>query len=181
MQRYMTGNFSSDYRTTVGADFLSTKLTREETTYNLQIWDTAGQEKFQAIGSAFYRGSDCCLVVFDVTNRRSFDNLQTWMNEFTLQGEVDKPDTFPFVIIGNKCDKYERAVQNEEAQEFAKSKNLGYFETSAKEDIGIKDAFEYIVDKAISRNSANEMPAPTGAVVTLTKQKQNKADGNCVC
>lgn len=69
MQRYMTGKFNSNYRATVGADFLSTGISYNGREYSLQIWDTAGQERFQAIGSAFYRGADCCVIVFDITNR----------------------------------------------------------------------------------------------------------------
>jgi len=182
MQRYMTGGFSSEYRTTVGADFLSTKITNDDTTYSLQIWDTAGQEKFQAIGSAFYRGSDCCIVVFDVSNRKSFENIGTWMNEFKIQGEVDKPDSFPFVIFGNKCDKLDRAVSTDEAKQCCESKGLIYFETSAKDDIGIKEAFEVVVQKAIARNSQSEQNVvPTGGVVTLAKTKQQKPKEDCSC
>ena len=182
MQRYMTGNFSADYRTTVGADFLSTKITVEEVTYTLQIWDTAGQEKFQAIGAAFYRGSDCCIVVFDLSNRRSFENVSTWINEFTLQGEIPNPEKFPFVIIGNKCDKPDRQVTTEEAKEFFHSKELGYFETSAKEDIGISEAFKFITEQTIAKTSKNETIPIPGGVVTLTKHKSpQKENPECGC
>ena len=181
MQRYMTGSFSTDYRTTVGADFLSTKLTVDEVTYNLQIWDTAGQEKFQAIGAAFYRGSDCCIVVFDLTMRKSFENLNTWMNEFCLQGEIPDPQTFPFVIIGNKCDKPDRQVSTEEAQMYYKSKGYGYYETSAKENIGIAEAFKFITEKTIERNAKNEVLTVPGNVVTLSKNKQKSKKEGCSC
>ena len=184
MQRYMNGTYSSEYRTTVGADFLSTKITVNETTYNLQVWDTAGQEKFQAIGSAFYRGADCCIVVFDVTNGKSFSTLGTWMNEFSVQGEVNDPATFPFVIIGNKIDKAERAIETEQGQQYAASKNLGYFETSAKENQGITEAFDFITKQAVARNSKTaESNPPTGSVVNLKNavtKKPTQPEG-CTC
>ena len=181
MQRYMTGGFSTEHRATVGADFLSTKLTRDENTYTLQVWDTAGQEKFQAIGSAFYRGSDCAIVVYDVTNRKSFENIPTWLNEFTLQGEVLNPEKFPFVIVGNKCDRTDRKVTPEEGQEFCKSKGLAFFETSAKDNIGIKELFDDVTAKAIARNSMNDVPAPSSGVVTLANVVPNKKKQDCSC
>ena len=70
MHRYMTGKFTSQYRATVGADFLSTNISHNGKNYSLQVWDTAGQERFQSIGSAFYRGSDCCVIVYDITNKK---------------------------------------------------------------------------------------------------------------
>ena len=182
MQRYMTGSFSSDYKTTVGADFLSTKITVEDTTYNLQIWDTAGQEKFQAIGSAFYRGSDCCIVVFDVCLRKSFESLTNWMSEFVLQGEVQEVESFPFVIIGNKIDINQRQVSTEEATEFCASKGIPYFEASAKQDIGIQEAFEKITKLSIERSIQNNAPAPAANIVTLSKSKQTSPkEEYCKC
>ena len=102
LQRYMSGKFSAQHRATVGADFLSKDITLGAKNYNLQVWDTAGQERFQSIGSAFYRGSDCCVVVFDITQAKSFDNLETWKNEFINQGGIKDPERFPFIILGNK-------------------------------------------------------------------------------
>ena len=70
MQRYVSGKFSTQYRATVGADFVSKSVTHNNKSYSLQIWDTAGQERFQSIGSAFYRGSDCCVIVYDITSAK---------------------------------------------------------------------------------------------------------------
>ena len=77
LQRYMSGKFSAQHRATVGADFLSKNITLGAKNYVLQVWDTAGEEKNQSIGSAFYRGSNCCVLVFDITQAKSFDNLET--------------------------------------------------------------------------------------------------------
>ena len=70
----------------------------------LQIWDTAGQERFQSLGVAFYRGADCCVLVYDVNNAKSFENLDNWRDEFLIQAGPQDPDTFPFVVLGNKID-----------------------------------------------------------------------------
>merc|ERR1719231_737458 len=70
----------------------------------LQIWDTAGQERFQSLGVAFYRGADCCVLVHDITDAKSFDNLEMWMEEFLAHAAPRNQETFPFVVLGNKAD-----------------------------------------------------------------------------
>ena len=68
----------------------------------MQIWDTAGQERFKALGVAFYRGADAAVLIYDVTNKESFKNLETWRDEFLFHNDPPDPDEFPLVIIGNK-------------------------------------------------------------------------------
>ena len=75
-----------------------------------QIWDTAGQERFQSLGVAFYRGADCCVLVFDVTMPNTFKSLDSWRDEFLIQASPRDPENFPFVVIGNKIDLENRAV-----------------------------------------------------------------------
>ena len=84
---------------------------------NLEIWDTAGQEKFRSLGGAFYRGADCCVLVYDITNKRSFDNIESWITEFLNQGAPKEPEKFPFILIGNKIDREEeREVEESSVQ-----------------------------------------------------------------
>jgi Ras-related protein Rab-7A len=84
----------------------------------MQLWDTAGQERFQSLGVAFYRGADCCVLVYDVNNSKSFETLDSWRDEFLIQASPTDPENFPFVrippggraalivqvVIGNKID-----------------------------------------------------------------------------
>ena len=70
---------------------------------SIQIWDTAGQERFSSLGVAFYRGADAALLVYDITNARSFEQLGSWREEFLHQANPVNPDSFPFVCIGNKA------------------------------------------------------------------------------
>lgn len=76
----------------------------------LQIWDTAGQERFQSLGVAFYRGADCCVLVFDVTAPNTFKTLDSWRDEFLIQASPRDPENFPFVVLGNKIDLENRQV-----------------------------------------------------------------------
>ncbi|KAL0334742.1 UNVERIFIED_CONTAM: Ras-related protein Rab7 [Sesamum calycinum] len=101
---YVNKKFSNQYKATIGADFLTKEVQFEDRLFTLQIWDTAGQERFQSLGVAFYRGADCCVLVYDVNVMKSFDNLNNWREEFLIQASPSDPENFPFVVIGNKID-----------------------------------------------------------------------------
>lgn len=116
MNRYSTGKFTGQYKATIGADFLSKEVVvtdqfGQRRVVTLQIWDTAGQERFQSLGVGFYRGADACLLVYDITDPHSLDNLNHWRTEFLNQvsgglgGLSTAATNFPFVVLGNKCDK----------------------------------------------------------------------------
>jgi small GTP-binding protein len=123
MNRYSTGKFTGQYKATIGADFLSKdnvvvtdNFLGTRTLTTLQIWDTAGQERFQSLGVGFYRGADACLLVYDITDPHSIDNLDHWRKEFLdqvgggIQGLGDASTQFPFVVVGNKMDKVSETV-----------------------------------------------------------------------
>jgi Ras-related protein Rab-7A len=71
----------------------------------LQIWDTAGQERYQSLGVAFYRGAEACVLVYDITNARSFENLALWRQDFLAKANPKDAENFPFFVFGNKADK----------------------------------------------------------------------------
>ncbi|XP_056851293.1 LOW QUALITY PROTEIN: ras-related protein RABG3a [Raphanus sativus] len=85
MNQYVHNKFSQQYKATIGADFVTKELQIGDKLVTLQIWDTAGQERFQSLGAAFYRGADCCALVYDVNVAKSFDSLETWHEEFLKQ------------------------------------------------------------------------------------------------
>ena len=87
----------------------------------LQIWDTAGQERFQSLGYSYYRGADCCALVFDLTNPDSFEKVAEWREVFLKNGDPNEPFTFPFIVIGNKCDIPDRKVQTIKAKHWCKN------------------------------------------------------------
>ncbi|GIX76520.1 ras-related protein Rab-7a [Caerostris extrusa] len=93
------------YKATIGADFLHQRLSGGwKNRYFLQIWDTVGQERFQSLGVAFYRGADCVVLVYDVSSPPSYHSLEVWKDEFLIHGAPRDPRNFPFVVIGNKID-----------------------------------------------------------------------------
>jgi Ras-related protein Rab-7A len=104
MNQYVHNKFSQQYKATIGADFMTKEILVEDRLVTLQIWDTAGQERFQSLGVAFYRGADCCVLVYDVNVKRSFDTLDNWREEFLNQASPSDPKNFPFILLGNKID-----------------------------------------------------------------------------
>ena len=83
------------FQATIGADFLTKEVLVDDRMVTLQIWDTAGQERFQSLGVAFYRGADCCVLVYDVTAPNTFKTLESWRDEFLIQASPRDPDNFP--------------------------------------------------------------------------------------
>ncbi|GMM27644.1 Rab family GTPase [Martiniozyma asiatica (nom. inval.)] len=159
MQQFINGKFSQQYKATIGADFLPKDMTIDDKKVTLQIWDTAGQERFQSLGVAFYRGSDCCVLVYDVTNPKSFENLENWRDEFLIQANIKDPDNFPFIVIGNKVDVDEskRLVSAKKAQMLCTQLgNLAYFETSAKEARNVEQAFDTVARSALQQEESME-------------------------
>ncbi|CAK5111814.1 unnamed protein product [Meloidogyne enterolobii] len=130
MNQYVNKRFSNQYKATIGADFLTKDITIDDRVVTMQIWDTAGQERFQSLGVAFYRGADCCVLVYDLTYAPSFKNLESWRDEFLVQASPRDPENFPFVLLGNKVDnEAARAIHAKRAEGWCQSKcNMPYFE-----------------------------------------------------
>ncbi|XP_074580218.1 ras-related protein Rab7-like [Curcuma longa] len=156
MNQYVHKKFTQQYKATIGADFVTKEILVDDRLVTLQIWDTAGQERFQSLGVAFYRGADCCVLVYDVNVRRSFDTLDNWHDEFLNQASPSDPSTFPFILLGNKMDLdggNSRVVSEKKAIEWCASRgNIPYFETSAKEDYNVDDAFLRVAQLALQHD-----------------------------
>jgi len=144
----------------------------DEKLVTLQIWDTAGrlsrgdtmfnaavigQERFQSLGVAFYRGADACILVYDITQLKSFDNLDSWREEFLVQASPPDIHNFPFVVLGNKIDReLDRRIPKAKAHAWCKSKAktpVPYFETSAKEALHVEAAFQEAAQLALAQDN----------------------------
>lgn len=139
-QRFAKDIFTNDYKKTLGVDYLSkTKYIKQiDKEVEFMIWDTAGQEYYDAITKKYYRGSNGALIVFSVTDRDSFNNVQKWKNK--IEAECD---TIPMAIVMNKIDAVEGVVVNEkEAQLLAADLKLKLFKVSVKDNIMINEVFE---------------------------------------
>jgi len=131
---------------TIGVDFKLKILNINGKKVKLTIWDTAGQERFRTLTASYYRGVDGAILVYDITNRNSFENLQNiWIKELNMYS------TTPSVkmLVGNKIDQESRVVTRDEGKELAQSLGTMFFECSAKTKIGVSNAFEELVMKII--------------------------------
>uniref|UniRef100_A0AAY4DDY5 small monomeric GTPase n=1 Tax=Denticeps clupeoides TaxID=299321 RepID=A0AAY4DDY5_9TELE len=131
---FLAGSFIS----TVGIDFRNKVLNIDAVKVKLQIWDTAGQERFRSVTHAYYRDADALLLLYDVTNKASFDNIQAWLTEVHefAQKEV------VLMLLGNKADvSHERVVKREEGEKLAKEYGVPFMETSAKSGLNVELAF----------------------------------------
>ena len=192
MHRYHSNKFTGQYKATIGADFLSKQLSLPSSSnpnsppqkVTLTIWDTAGQERFQSLGKAFYRGSDSCILVYDVTDRNSFDELKKWKDEFDscvsgnggsgrgagmmmnnrlYQGQPFGRNlgSMRFVVVANKADKEDagRVVETKEGSAYAASIGGDFYECSAKTAMNVDEAFVAAAKAGLEFNNSKQMTA----------------------
>lgn len=141
----LTGNkFSHSMLTTVGIDFVKVPFNVDGAKVRLQIWDTAGQERFRSITKFQYRSTKGLLLLYDITNRKSYETLSYWLN--TIEKDIDQSnrEPIPIIIVGNKCDlENERVVSTYEGEMVADSNYLaGFFETSACTGTNVQECFQ---------------------------------------
>ena len=137
--RYVHNRFNGDYQATIGVEFGAKNLEIEDEVYRIQIWDTAGQENFRSITRAYYKNSVCALVVYDITNADSFQNVQSWIEDCKNQS----PKTIFMVLVGNKSDlENQRKISTKEGKELADRNNMLFFETSALNGNNVDKIFQ---------------------------------------
>ena len=148
--RFTSDQFDENSLSTEGVSYSKIEYYYENKILNLDLWDTAGQEKYRSLGKHFYKDSFIVLLVYDVTLRQSFENLKKiWLEDITNFGEEYKV----LAIVGNKCDLYEKeVVSEEEARQFAKENDAIYLNVSAKNGTNIKELFNACFQKYLEPN-----------------------------
>jgi Ras-related protein Rab-1A len=178
--RFADDTYTESYISTIGVDFKIRTIQDSGKTIKLQIWDTAGQERFRTITSSYYRGAHGIIVVYDITDQVSFNNVKQWLQE------IDRYacESVTKLLVGNKCDlSSKRAVPLENAQEFAASAGLTFLETSAKDATNVEKCFMTMA-KEIQKNLADS-PVPNSSgdgadkpVIDFNKSTKEKG---CQC
>ncbi|OMJ67489.1 hypothetical protein SteCoe_35327 [Stentor coeruleus] len=164
--RYVDDTFNPEFQTTIGVDFKISTFQLNGKVIKLQLWDTAGQDRFKNIVASYYRGAHGIILAFDITNATSFQNITRWYDE--SQNYLQK--SVPKLLLGNKADlNSQRAVKTEDAKELADRLGVTYIETSAKNSQNVKLAFE-----TLSRNILNNA-APTVGTTGPKGTKINQA------
>ena len=171
LTRYSSKNFNENYLATVGVDFFSKDETIDNKIIRVKIWDTAGQERYKSFTKCFFQKAQGIILVYDVTNQKSYKDLQYWID--SLKSNMYKDiSNVPIIIIGNKIDLPKRVVNKETANSYANEHNFHYYETSAKTGEGIDLAIRELVKKVMNGDKAN---GNNNIKLNQTKKKS----GNC--
>ncbi len=151
--RFSQGFFQENYKLTIGVEFAVKTIHINNYNVKLQIWDTGGQERFRYVRPLYYKGSMGCIILFDLTNRESFDHVPKWLEEVKKES-----GNIPILLVGNKSDLInERTVSLEEAKQISKDLNMFYIESSAKNGKGVGDVFAILSLLMIGEDIPPEM------------------------
>ncbi|XP_042451125.1 ras-related protein RABE1c-like [Zingiber officinale] len=170
--RFSDGSFTTSFITTIGIDFKIRTVELDGKRIKLQIWDTAGQERFRTITTAYYRGAMGILLVYDVTDESSFNNIRNWIRNI----EQHASDNVNKILVGNKADMDEskRAVPTAKGQALADEYGIKFFETSAKTNLNVEQVF-FSIARDIKQRLSETDKAEHGTI-EINKPDQGAAE-----
>ncbi|XP_060599667.1 ras-related protein Rab-37-like isoform X2 [Ruditapes philippinarum] len=173
--RFKDGAFlSGSFISTVGIDFRNKVVEVDGTKVKLQIWDTAGQERFRSVTHAYYRDANALLLLYDVTNKSSFDNIRAWLTEINEYAQED----VVIMLLGNKSDMAsERIIKTEDGEKLAKDHGVAFMETSAKTGMNVDLAFMAIARDLKMKKTRH--PSDPKFNVAEYVDKEKKTAGCC--
>ncbi|XP_071577556.1 ras-related protein Rab-37 isoform X2 [Temnothorax nylanderi] len=179
LTRFRDGRFlAGNYITTVGIDFRNKVVTVDDTPIKLQIWDTAGQERFRSVTHAYYRDAHALLLLYDVTNKTSYDNIRAWLSEIREHASED----VVIMLLGNKSDcGTERAVKREDGERLAQEYKVPFMETSAKTGLNVELAFLAVARELKARKSDNLDGTKFNVQDYVRQQSQRSSCFNSSC
>ena len=148
LRRFVENKFLKNHLATIGIDFKTKNIEIDGTPIKLKIWDTAGQERFRNITNQYYKGADGIILVFDVTDQKSFEKIKEWMSQIRANTQADQ---IGLVLLGNKCDIEPRTISKNDGEELGKELGIEYYETSAMKGDGIAQAFEFLAKNILTK------------------------------
>ena len=183
--KYTDDTFKTNMLPTFGLDVRYKYIQNDNYNIRLDLWDTAGQEKFRTMTQNYYKGSDGIILVYDISNESSFFRLNSWMEDI-IENAKNKIE---IVVIGNKCD-LKRQVEKEQLKSFADEYKVPYFEASAKTGEGVEESFNKLIENLLLKKekeineSIDEENDPNRYSINLKKQNNNEnkeMKGQCNC
>ncbi len=174
--------FTTSYISTIGVDFKLTTLDIDGKLVKLQIWDTAGQERFRTITSSYYRGAQAVMLVYDVTDRQSFSDIQSWLKEVNTYSSHD----IIKLLVGNKNDiKDQREVDLDEGQDLATKYGMTFIETSAKDNKNIQQSFmklgQSLIHKYVQTNISSNTTLKSTQTLSQTRSLLDSSNQKKAC
>ena len=149
LSKYLTDEFDPESKATVGVEFGTKNFKIENNIVKVQIWDTAGQERYRSITNAYYKGAKGALLVYDITNKKSFDNLDKWISDLKTNGD----EKISIVLLGNKSDlESQRVISTEEGKNKAELFKFAFMETSALNGSNMEKAFDELIKEVYKDN-----------------------------
>ena len=171
IMRFISDKFNESYMTTSGIDLKSKDIEIKNKNIRIQIWDTAGQEKYRAITRNLYLKVLGVLIIYDITNEKSYNNLKTWVQLI----REDCGSHMQIIIVGNKCDlDSERKINQEEVMKYAKKEKIEYIETSCKTGENVQKAVKTICEKILENNDLSSDMSFTLSSSSLLPPKNKK-------
>ena len=148
LSRFIMGRFNPEHEITIGCEFMAKNIQINERNVRIQRWDTAGQESYRSITRSYYKSSTCAFIIYDVTDKKSFTNISSWLDECR---EMCYKDML-ICLVGNKIDlEDKRVISKEEGQKFADDNGLLFFETSAKTGTNIEEIFNKCTSDIVAK------------------------------
>lgn len=176
--RYADDKFPEKYITTIGVDFRFKSEKYENKCVKVQIWDTAGQERYRSLAKTFYRNAQGVIIVYDMTNKETFDNIKKWINE--AKTNIDGFDKIPKIIIGNKCDIItERMISEEEIKLKEKEFEMKFVTASAKTGEGVVEAFNIVIKDIMKLIKTNKIGNDKSDGVIVNDNRKHKRNSCC--
>ncbi|MCJ8736943.1 hypothetical protein PDJAM_G00018200 [Pangasius djambal] len=171
--RFSDDAFNTTFISTIGIDFKIKTVELNGKRIKLQIWDTAGQERFHTITTSYYRGAMGILLVYDITNAKSFENISKWLRNIEEHANEDVER----MLLGNKCDMEDmRVVSKAKGEQIASEHNIRFFETSAKANINIEKAFITLAEDILQKTPGKE---PTSENVDINNRSGSAGGIRC--
>ncbi len=175
LRRFVEDKFLKNHLATIGIDFRTKNIIVDGVQVKLKIWDTAGQERFRNITNQYYKGADGIILVYDVTDRTSFEKIREWMNQIKQNTTEDE---IGLVLLGNKCDADLRDVYENDGIELGKELGIQYFESSAMNNINISESFNYLAKQILSKKKI-DTPTKVSNNKNLNTPQKKKKEGCC--
>ena len=172
--KYTDDYFPTVYVSTIGVDYKTKIININDMNISLQIWDTAGQERFRSLAKSFMKDADGILFVYDITNKKSFDNIKNW-----IKRTEDVNDSFQKIIVGNKSDlENKREVKKETLEKFCNTGNLKGIEMSAKLGINVNEAFNILTQLLVGNMTKEQFIKKYGKKDNENKTLHDKHKGH---